>query len=300
MLINQLWHTDCVHGLQQIAKHEIALVVTSSPWDNIFAYGGQHCVMDWITFETVVDELWRVVAPGGIVCWDVADGIEDGHLSGTVARQTVYFLDKGFWLHEKLTIHKNGRFVPTARRHGAPAEEVLVFSKGKPSTVRRRQKPNLPENVGKRFRHNKRNKDGSTTRGLGSIIKEYGYRNSIWCYNPLCPACGYEWDGTETFTTKPSFAKTDPIKRYSIYQRPYHFSGAHPARMSRTLVGDLILAYSSPGQLVLDPFMGTGTTCEQALLNYRFYLGMEIWDTAFKIAQKTIDEAKKLHFRSLQ
>jgi site-specific DNA-methyltransferase (adenine-specific) len=256
--------------------------------------------MDWTTFCVVADELWRIVEPGGVVCWDVADGIENGHLSGTSARQTVYFLDKGFSLHERIIVHKNGRVHPAPTRHGMPVEEVLVLSKGKPNTVTRRTKPNRPESVGKRLLFSKRNHDGSVTRGLGSIIKEFGYRNAIWCYNPLCPECGHEWDGTDKYTTEAIYDDEGALKPFSMYQTPFHFTGAHPARMSAALVRDLILTYSRPGQIVLDPFMGTGTSCEQAFLNHRFYLGMELWLKAFRMAEMRLAEAKRRYYGQLQ
>ncbi len=300
MLINQLWNTDCVHGLQRIANLAIAETVTSCPWDHLFAYGGPQCSMDWTTFCCVVDELWRITEIGGVVCWDIADGVEDGHLTGSSARQTVYFLDKGFQLHERIIVHKNARLHPSPRRHGMPVEEVLVFSKGRPNTVNKRRKPNKPENVGKRVRVYKRNYDGSVTRGLGSIVKEEGYRTAIWCYNPLCPKCGYEWDGTDKFTTEAIYDDNGALKPYSVYQTPFHFTGAHPARMSQALVQDLILTYSRPGQLVVDPFMGTGTSCERAFLNHRFYLGMELWKRAFRMAQMRMHEAKLLYYGQLQ
>jgi DNA modification methylase len=294
MIINELWNGDCVATLQKLDAASIDLTVTSPPWDNIFNYGGHH--WDWDTFRAVAEHLWRVTKPGGVVCWDIADGVEKGFLTASTLRQGGHFLDLGFRLFEKVVIHQNYRVQPTPTRHGMPPEEVLVFSKGKPLAFHRQLKPNDPGSVGKRFRYSKRHKDGTITYRLGSAIKPMGPRSSIWCYAPSCRHCGHEWDGTMEITRNPVFAATDGVRRYSTAKTPHHFTGIHPARMSPTLVKDLILAYSDPGDLILDPFMGTATTCEMALLNHRFFLGVEIHDAYFKVAQRRVREAKEVYF----
>ena len=67
----------------------------------------------------------------------------------------------------------------------------------------------------------------------------------------------------------------------------------HPARMSPALVRDLILAYSEWGDIVLDPFSGTGTTLEQAYLNQRYYLGMEKTEAFYQMCQRRVYEAEQ-------
>lgn len=50
----------------------------------------------------------------------------------------------------------------------------------------------------------------------------------------------------------------------------------HPALMPQELADDLIRSYSREGDLVLDPFMGSGTTARMAFKNNRDYIGFEI------------------------
>ena len=59
------------------------------------------------------------------------------------------------------------------------------------------------------------------------------------------------------------------------------------------LAQDHILTWSNPGGLVLDPFLGSGTTAKMAILNGRRYLGYEINDKYFDIALKRITAAKE-------
>ena len=61
---------------------------------------------------------------------------------------------------------------------------------------------------------------------------------------------------------------------WSVPVRPY--KGAHFATFPIALIEPCILAGSQPGDIVLDPFMGSGTTAAGALLHGRQYLGCEL------------------------
>ena len=58
------------------------------------------------------------------------------------------------------------------------------------------------------------------------------------------------------------------------------------------LAEDHILSWSNEGDVVLDPFIGSGTTAKMAVLNNRHYIGYELDEKYFEIAQKRIEEAK--------
>jgi len=64
----------------------------------------------------------------------------------------------------------------------------------------------------------------------------------------------------------------------------------HPAIFPEQLVEDHILSWSQEGDLVLDPFMGSGTTGKMALLTKRHFIGIEISKDYFGIAKKRIEE----------
>jgi DNA modification methylase len=59
-----------------------------------------------------------------------------------------------------------------------------------------------------------------------------------------------------------------------VTTRPY--TGAHFATFPPALIEPCILAGSRPGDIVLDPFMGSGTTAAVALQQGRQYLGCEL------------------------
>lgn len=71
--------------------------------------------------------------------------------------------------------------------------------------------------------------------------------------------------------------RTDKRNRRSIWTvatQPY--KGAHFATFPPALIEPCILAGSRPGDIVLDPFMGSGTTAAVALQHGRQYLGCEL------------------------
>ena len=69
---------------------------------------------------------------------------------------------------------------------------------------------------------------------------------------------------------------------WKVATRPY--KGAHFATFPPALIEPCILAGSRPGDIVLDPFMGSGTTAQVALQHERNYLGCEL-NTEYKPLQ---------------
>lgn len=60
--------------------------------------------------------------------------------------------------------------------------------------------------------------------------------------------------------------------------QPWVYSGnrAHPTEKSVDIITPLVRAFSKPGDLVCDPFAGSGSTCVAAALSGRNYLGIEL------------------------
>ena len=66
--------------------------------------------------------------------------------------------------------------------------------------------------------------------------------------------------------------------------------GKHPAVFPELLAQDHILSWSNEGDLVYDPFIGSGTTGKMAILNKRNWIGSEISKEYCEIAEKRINE----------
>jgi site-specific DNA-methyltransferase (adenine-specific) len=79
----------------------------------------------------------------------------------------------------------------------------------------------------------------------------------------------------------------------NIWQYAGETKQNHPAPFPEQLAHDHILSWSNEGDIILDPFMGSGTTGKMAKLNNREFIGIEMDEGYFNIAEKRINEAKK-------
>lgn len=68
--------------------------------------------------------------------------------------------------------------------------------------------------------------------------------------------------------------------------------GKHPTQKPLSLINQLVTILSNENDLIVDPFMGTGTTGVSALSNNRDFIGIEIEKKYFEIAQKRIEDIK--------
>jgi adenine-specific DNA-methyltransferase len=63
----------------------------------------------------------------------------------------------------------------------------------------------------------------------------------------------------------------------------------HPAQFPLDLVDRVMLGFSNPGEVVLDPFMGSGTVAVSCLQHGRGFLGIEIKPEYCEIATKRVE-----------
>ena len=66
--------------------------------------------------------------------------------------------------------------------------------------------------------------------------------------------------------------------------------GLHPTQKPLSLMNALIELTTKPGQIVLDPFMGSGSTCVSAKSLGRNYIGFELDKNYYEIAKNRIKE----------
>ena len=86
-----------------------------------------------------------------------------------------------------------------------------------------------------------------------------------------------KWAGHKDFGGKLKNPVPDFSPRNNIWKYTTSFNGVkHPAPFPEALARDHILSWSKPGDVVYDPFMGSGTTAKMALLAGRCFVGSEI------------------------
>lgn len=257
--LNQIYNMDCLEGMKLLDDICIDLTVTSPPYDNLRKYKG----FEW-DFEGVANELYRVTKEGGIVVWIVGDATIKGSETGTSFRQALYFKEIGFNLHDTMIWLKPNPTPtdPKCLRYYNAFEYMFIFSKGKPKTCNYIKEKS--KNAGKEFgsapmkRADGSNRDDRTEKLKGVKIKDYKTKSNVWEY-----AIG-------------SGVSKDKI------------AFKHPAIFPEKLANDHIISWSNEGDIVLDPFMGSGTTAKMAILNNRQYIGFELSKEYCELAQKRI------------
>jgi len=255
----QLWHGDCRKFMFDgtIGPESIDLTVTSPPYDNLRTYNNSS-TWGWAEFCGVVSGLWRVTKPGGVVVWVVNDATIKGSETGTSFKQALCFKECGFNLHDTMIYEKGVVAFPESVRYNNKMEYMFVFSKGKPCTFNG-IKDHKNVSAGRKVTGYDRTKEGGrkTRTGLGKVYPDFSLRGNVWKM----------WNQSRGKHTK------------------------HPAVFPEQLAHDHIISWSNEGDIVFDPFMGSGTTGKMAKLLGRKFIGCEIDEQYFKIAQERISAA---------
>lgn len=256
MKYNYIQCGDCVSLMKDLPDDSIDLTVTSPPYDNLRTYSGFT-----FDFEATAKQLYRITKPGGIVVWVVGDSTSKGSESGTSFKQALYFKEIGFNLHDTMIYEKQSAAFPasrTSKRYTQIFEYMFVFCKGKiRSDIKLLcDKPNKWAGHTNWGNNTQYDKDGNLIQTNNKKpIPQFSLRNNIWKY-----VVGFN-------------EKT-----------------GHPAVFPEQLAQDHILSWSNEEDIVLDPFVGSGTTAKMAMLNNRKYIGFDISEEYCKIAKERLEK----------
>jgi site-specific DNA-methyltransferase (adenine-specific) len=103
----------------------------------------------------------------------------------------------------------------------------------------------------------------------------------------------------EPFVTSwcaPGYSRWNGGGRRNMFQHPTNQSdrdGRHPTEKPLSLFAELIGLFTDPGQLICDPFMGSGTTGLACIKRGRRFVGIEKDPKYFDIACERIDFAAR-------
>lgn len=99
-----------------------------------------------------------------------------------------------------------------------------------------------------------------------------------------------KWAGHKDWSKKISKPVAEFGVRNNIWRYVTSFNGVkHPAPFPELLARDHILTWSKPGDIVYDPFMGSGTTAKMAKLNDRSFVGSEMSANYCAVAAERLD-----------
>lgn len=248
---------DCVDGMKQLDDECVDCVITSPPYDNLRNYDGAD-EWNFDKFKQVAEQITRVLNDGGVCVWIVGDATINSSETGTSFRQALYFMDCGLNLHDTMIYHKE---IPTwnitSKRYRQHFEYMFVLSKGKCRTFNPIEDVKVKNMLPRKCMSNR---NGERRYEMYVPKKQYTARGNIWYY-PVGNGC-----------------TNDKI----AYK--------HPAIFPEQLAQDHIITWTNIGDVILDPFMGSGTTAKMALLNDRNYVGFEVSEKYCKIANERLEE----------
>jgi len=276
---------DNLFHLTNIPDNSVDMCVTSPPYYNLRDYknsgqiGAENTVKDFVeNLCKVFDEIHRILKPTGS-CWvNIGDTYDKKRLLQVPSRFEIAMCDRGWHLRNEVIWSKPNPqpisskdrfwgnhekffwFVKDVKKYYFNRDAILVpqaeisirrmFSK---NNMSKRKDFNATSKEGFAISSNSQDKHYARMREEMGIDKEFNYEELI--KSGKCP-------------TRPEF---DTWNVPSVT-----YKGAHFAVYPPELIEKPILSCCPEQGIVIDPFMGSGTTGEVAKLNNRRYIGLEL------------------------
>ena len=276
---------DNLFHLTNIPDNSVDMCVTSPPYYNLRDYknsgqiGAENTVKDFVeNLCKVFDEIHRILKPTGS-CWvNIGDTYDKKRLLQVPSRFEIAMCDRGWHLRNEIIWSKPNPqpisskdrfwsnhekffwFVKDVKKYYFNRDAILVpqaeisirrmFSK---NNMSKRKDFNASSKEGFAISSNSQDKHYARMREEMGIDKEFNYEELI--KSGKCP-------------TRPEF---DTWNVPSVT-----YKGAHFAVYPPELIEKPILSCCPEQGIVIDPFMGSGTTGEVAKLNNRKYIGLEL------------------------
>ena len=241
-IVNKIFLGDAESLLSQFPDNIIDLTVTSPPYSNLRHYNHTLTSDTWNQdkFERIAKELYRVTKDGGVVVWIVNDKTESGSKSLVSFRQAIAFQEIGFNINDVMIWEKENPCPQVKQpRYQDVFEYMFILSKGKPKTFNPIMVP--CKCAGQEYHSTTKNMGGENGRTYKEFnINKEKVKGNVW-------ECAIAQNKT-----------------------------GHPAVYPQKLVEEHIKSWCNEGDLVLDPFMGSGTTALAAKKLNRNYVGIEI------------------------
>jgi DNA modification methylase len=259
--LNTIQCMDCVEGMRRLPDHCVDLVVTSPPYDGIREYNGFH-----FDLHATGEEVFRVLKEGGIAVMVIQDQTKNFAKSLTSFKTIIDWCDTvGFKLFECVIYRKHGtEGAWWTSRFRVDHEYIPIFLKGERPRYFDKEPLKVPSKHGGKVMTGSGNRrtDGATTKTVTRPINAMKCRGTVWDYLMA--------------------GDKDKLKQQ------------HPAVFPDKIPYDLINCFSPKGGVVLDPFMGSGSTAVVAKQLGRNFIGFDISKEYCSIAQKRLKRTTRL------
>lgn len=261
-MLDYISNESCIDHMKSIGEGVIDLVVTSPPYaeQRKDTYGGisEEIYPQWFTY--IGQSVYKVLKDCGVFVLNIKENVNDGRRS-TYVMETVLKLSKIFNWNDTFIWNKTNPF-PTGskKRLKDGFEYCYVFTKSNNYTFN----PNnvLVPSTSKYLESEKRRKN----KGKHEVTNGSTMNMSRRVASDM---------------VRPSNVITFPIDSTNH---------KHPATFPIALPDFFIKLYTNEGDVVYDPFMGSGTTALSAKLLGRHYIGSEINEEYVKIANERLNK----------
>jgi len=245
-----VYRDDCKKALAELPNEIATLTVTSPPYNIGKEYESVRDVRDYVAWlQAWIEQVWRITSSTG------AFWLNLGYLSIPNKARAIPI---PYLLWEKLPFYLVQEVVWTygagvaARRSFSPRNEKFLWYVKDPEAYTFNLDDVRDPNV--KYPHQKKN-------------------GKLKC-NPLGKNPTDVWDFPKV---------TSGTDRASAERTP------HPAQFPVAVIDRIVRACSNPGDLIVDPFLGSGTVAEVALSTERFVLGFEIEPKYIPIIEGRVD-----------
>lgn len=325
---------DCLQILKQITTNSIDLVITSPPYFQQRDYGNKTLGNGNETTEeeylnnllAIFFETVRITKPSGAIVYNIGDKYLEGGLRLIPYQFAIRAIqsNKVFLINEIKWIKLNPTPRQDKRKLISSTEPFFIFAKSKEyyfdlnnylkhlDEMNKNHRNNPSSNLGKKYIELINQSDLSdqeknrAKRELQEAIKSVyageinSFRMKIRGIHKL--AYGGQAGGRNDQITNNGFTiikiTGDKLKK-DVIESPVEITkdNKHPAVYPLYIVQELIKLLSKPGDIVLDPFNGSGTTCLAAKNLHRHYIGIEINPDYVELASdrlKQTDDSQEL------
>lgn len=244
-----LFQGNCLDLLASIPDKAIQLVVTSPPYNIGKSYEKRAPLERYLAQqEVVIRECVRVLTDTGSICWQVGNYVGKDEIVPLDIPLYSIFKNFGLKMRNRIVWHFE-HGLHCSKRFSGRHETISWFTKSDKHTF------NLdPVRIPQKY-PNKRHFKGPKAGQLSC--------------NPLGKNPGDVW--------------VIPNVKHNHVEKTIH-----PCQFPVELIERLLLATTNPGQRVLDPFMGVGTTAVAAILHRRKAVGAEIVPEYLKVAEQRV------------
>jgi adenine-specific DNA-methyltransferase len=247
--VDQIVHGDCLQLLRGLPDGSVDLIVSSPPYNIGKEYEARRALQHYLAEQSVVlHECARVLRSTGSIFWQVGAFSDSGSLIPLDVRFFPILEDCGL-------IPRNR--IMWVRQHGLHAnrkfscrhESILWFTKGE------RHKFKLDE-----------------------IRVPQKYQNKK------------AWTGEKKgqLTCNPDGKNPGDIWIFRNVKHNHEEQTIHPCQFPEDMIARVVLAVTDPGDLVFDPYMGTGTVAVVARDHGRHFLGAELDPKYHAVAQRRL------------